>query len=412
MSKHILATTPPFSLLPEDEIEHLQSALPIINIDAGEFVLREGHSDDKFYILVDGQVEIIKSLGKDDERFLGLRSAGTLLGEMSLFSPDGCHSASVRALTRLSLLKISREDLDALLKRHPKMAYEVIRMFSRRLQASENMTILDLRAKNERLRVAYEELKAAQEQIIEKERLEKELEIASEIQRSILPEKLPMVEGYDMGALMVPARHVGGDFYTFFELDKDRLGMVVGDVCDKGVPASLFMALSYSLIRAEALRNDSPVNTLKRVNSHLLEMNSMNLYITLVYGILNINSGDFHFTRMAHPSPVLLDARGQGLDSPISPGQPLGLFTDPLMDEQTIQLPQGGMLVLYSDGVSEPENCEGCEFGIASLMKSLRENRKKAAQEICQQIYINVQAFSNESPQQDDFTMVVVKKRG
>ena len=123
---------------------------------------------------------------------------------------------------------------------------------------------------------------------------------------------------------MVPAQAVGGDFYTYFKLGKDRLGLVVGDVSDKGVPAALFMALTYSAIRMEALRTGSPVQVLRNVNRHLLQMNSAGMFVTLVYGILDWTSGDFHFARAGHPSPYLLDGKGRIVEVPVSSGQPLG----------------------------------------------------------------------------------------
>ncbi len=405
-----LASIPLFSSLPADEIDDLEMTLPSLEFAAGNILLQEGDSDNKFFILLEGQVEIVKSLGSDDERILGVREAGNLLGEMSLFSMNGCHTASVRSLTPLWLLKVTRTEMDALLLRHPQLSYEIIRLFSNRLEESENITILDLKEKNLRLQLAYEELQAAQEQIIEKERLEKELEISGQIQQSILPESLPSYPGYKFGALMIPARSVGGDFYTFFKMGKNRLGIVVGDVSDKGVPAALFMALTYSLIRAEAIRTDSPVQAFRKVNHHLMQMNSSNMFVTLVYGILDCSNGDFHFARAAHPSPFLLDGDGRVMEVPVAPGQPLGLFNDLPIDEQRIQVPPGGTLLLYSDGVNETVDYRGVEFGINSLARTLTTSRTRPAQEICEQLWQDVQAYGEGIPQQDDFTAVVVKR--
>lgn len=405
-----LFAIPLFASLPAEEISHLESALSSSSFPAGEVLLHEGHSDDKFYILMEGQVEVVKALGSPEERILAVNGEGCLLGEMSLFTQNGYHTASVRSLTPLRLMKVTRAELDALLHRQPQLAYEIIRILSKRLDESENVTILDLKEKNQRLRDAYEELKAAQKQIVEKERLEKELEISGQIQQSILPETLPVVSGYEFGALMIPARAVGGDFYTFFKLGKNRLGIVVGDVSDKGVPAALFMALTYSLIRAEAVRTSSPVLALRKVNQHLLQMNSSNMFVTLVYGILDCGSGDFHFARAAHPSPYLLDGEGKFVKVPISPGQPLGLFEDLPIDEQHIQLPSGGTLLLYSDGVSETVNVQGIQFGPDSLYHTMEDNRTRPAQEICQQLWRDVQVHGDTLPQQDDFTTVVIKR--
>ena len=410
MQPRDLSSIPLFESLPPEEISHLEATLSASTCPGGRVLFQEGHSDDKFYILLEGQVEIVKSLGCPEERILGMREAGNLLGEMSLFTRDGCHTASVRALTTLRLLKVTRTELDAMLHRQPQLAYEIIRLLSRRLEESENITILELKDKNQRLMAAYDELKAAQDQIIEKEKLEKELEISRQIQQSILPGTLPSPQGYDFGALMIPARAVGGDFYTFFKLPKYRLGIVVGDVSDKGVPAALFMALSYSLIRAEAVRTSSPVRALQKVNQHLLQMNSSSRFVTLVYGILDFISGEFHLARAAHPAPSLLDGEGHRKEIPISVAQPLGLFDDPPIDEQCIHLPPGGTLLLYSDGSTETMDAQGAEFGLDLLNKSMAANRARPAQEICQNLWKDVKAHGGDLPQHDDFTTVVVKR--
>jgi sigma-B regulation protein RsbU (phosphoserine phosphatase) len=410
MSTRTLSSIPLFASLPAEEISHLQANLSGSVCPAGRVLVHEGHLDDKFYILLEGRVEVVKSLGQPEERVVGVREAGNLLGEMSLFSRDGCHTASVRALTSLRLLKMTRDELKALLHRQPQLAYEIIRLLSQRLEESENITILDLKEKNLRLVEAYEELKNAQKQIIEKEKLEKELEISRQIQQSILPETLPDPQGYEFGALMVPARAVGGDFYTFFKLPGNKIGVVVGDVSDKGVPAALFMALSYSLIRAEAVRTRSPVQALQKVNQHLLQMNSMSMYITLVYGILDCKSGEFIFARAGHPSPYLLDGEGRLMTVPVSFSQSLAVFENPPLDEQRLHIPPGGTLLLYSDGVTETMDPHNIEFGLDSLNHTMAATRTRPSQEICKQLWQDVQAHSGDLQQQDDFTTVVIKR--
>ena len=400
-----------FASLPEEEIRRLERLLRVSTCPPGKVLFREGSSDDKFYLLLEGQVEVVKALGSPEERQLGIRTAGTLLGEMSLFSREGRHTASVRAISRLRLLQVPHTELEALLQRQPQLAYAIIRQLSQRLEESENLTIQDLKEKNRLLKQAYDELIADQEQIIEKERIEKELEISGQIQHSLLPKSLPVIPGYQFGALMVQARAVGGDFYTFFKLGQDRLGLVVGDVSDKGVPAALFMALTYSAIRVEAARTGSPVQVLRNVNRHLLQMNSAGMFVTLLYGILDYVNGNFHFARAAHPSPYLLDGHGRIVDMPISSGQPLGLFADLPIDEQTIPFPPGGTLLLYSDGLSETKDTRGRDFAPDSLYQSMHGNRTRTAQAICEQLWQDVQMHGLGLPQQDDCTVLVVKRQ-
>src|SRR5512137_2903667 len=151
MSAKDLSSIPLVSSLPADAIKRLERLLHVSKFPHGEVIFQEGCADDKFYVLMDGQVEIIKALGSTEERLLGVREAGTLLGEMSLFSREGCHTASVRSQTTLQLLEVPHAELEALLHRQSQFAYGLIRLLSRRLDESENSAILDLKEKNQRL---------------------------------------------------------------------------------------------------------------------------------------------------------------------------------------------------------------------------------------------------------------------
>ena len=412
MRSSLLRQVPLFSTLPANEIKYLASRLTPYQCAPGHVLFQEGSWEEEFYILLEGEVEILKSVGTSDERSLGVRKAVTLLGEMSLFNRDGYRTATVRALTALALYKMNRAEFDALLHRQPQLAYEMVGMLSKRLESSENQTIADLKEKNEKLRRAYEELKAAQKQIIEKEKLEHELQLSSQIQQSILPRSLPKRSGFDFGALIIPAHAVGGDFYTFLSLDKNHVGIVVGDVCDKGIPAALFMSLVYSLIRVEARNFRSPVKVLRQINRHLLNMmNNSSMFVTLIYGILNCNNGRFHYARAAHPAPILLDESGNVVKIPVKPGQPLGLFGNLPIDEERITIPYRGTMLLFTDGLNEVSNSEGIEFGDNGyLFESLASGRHKRAQRICEHLWNDIQLFGQGQPQADDFTAVVIKR--
>lgn len=408
----ILRKIPLFSTLPAAELKSLAARMKPHQCPPGHILFKEGTWEEEFYILLEGEVEILKSVGTPDERSLGIRQAVSLLGEMSIFNRDGYRTATVRALTPLTLYKMKRADFDALLQRQPQIAYEMVGLLSKRLESSENQTISDLKEKNEKLKRAYDELKAAQKQIIEKEKLEHELTLSSKIQQSILPRSRPKRTGYDIGAMMIPAHAVGGDFYTFLPLDKNRLGIVVGDVCDKGVPAALFMSLVYSLIRVEAQNTNSPVKVLRQVNRHLMQMmNNSTMFVTLIYGILNCENGRFHYARAAHPAPVMLDENGTPVKIPVKAGQPLGLFVNLPIDEERITIPHGGTLLLFTDGLNEAPNPDGFEFGDdGRLSASLARGRHKRAQGICEHLWEDVQVFGQGLPQGDDFTTVVIKR--
>jgi len=411
MRSSTLRKIPLFSSLPLNEIKYLALRLVSYECPADRILFQEGSREEEFYILLEGEVEILKSVGTSDEHSLGIRKAVSLLGEMSLFNRGGYHTATVRSRTPLILYKMDRTEFDALLHRQPQLAYELVGLLSNRLADSENLTIIELKEKNERLSSTYQELKAAQKQIIEKEKLEHELELSGRIQQSILPRSLPKRHGFDFGALMIPAHAVGGDFYTFLSLDKNRVGIVVGDVCDKGIPAALFMSMVYSLIRVEARISKSPVKVLRQVNRHLLHMmNNSGMFVTLIYGILNCENGEFHYARAAHPAPIMLDGKGTTMNVSIKPGQPLGLFGNLPIDEERITIPSGGTLLLFSDGLNESSNIDGVEFGNEGLAVSLSSARHKRAQRICEHLWDAIQAYTQEMPQGDDFTAVLIKR--
>ncbi len=408
----LISQVPLFSSLPDSEIKYLAATLRTRAFPAQKLLIQEGHTDERFYIILDGQVEIIKALGTSDERLLGVRSKGVSIGEMSLFSYDQRHTASVRAQTPVKVLEMTRADYDDLLSRQPYLAYEMARMISMRLEESENLTILDLKEKNRQLILAYQELQAAQAQIVEKEKLEHELEIARQIQISILPQSLPKRRGFDFGALMIPARAVGGDFYDFIPLGRGKLGVVVGDVSDKGVPSALFMALCYSLVRAEARRFSSLRKVIQAVNSLLLEINGSGMFVTLLYGVLDYATRQFNFIRSGHPCPIILDQRGCQIEIAPKIGQALGLFEEPLMDEQSIFLPVGGTLLVYSDGMTEAIDEGGRDFGVKGVSEALLAGRDMPAQQVCQLMWEKVSAYSGSLPQFDDVTLVCIRLRG
>jgi serine phosphatase RsbU (regulator of sigma subunit) len=397
-----------FASLPAEEIQYLAEALPQRGGEPGTLLIREGQPANFFFILLEGQVEIIKALGTKDERLLAVRKVGSFIGEMGLLSEERLHTASVRARTSIQLLEMTEAEFDALLHRQPSIAYEMIRRLSRRLDESENLTIRDLRRKNRELREAYQELEAAQAQIIEKERMERELEVARGIQSSILPRALPEKPGYDIGALMVPMRAVGGDFYDFISLGEDRLGIAVGDVSDHGVPAALFMSLTVTLLRAEAKRSVSPREVLSRVNQQLLEMNETGMFVTILYGVLDLRTNDLTFVRAGHEMPVIFDSAGEQVKVSQEPGQLMGILEEPDLTEQTLSLPSGGFLVIYTDGVTEAANSQGKMFGTSRLLQVVCDHLADPPRTICDRVLEQVNSFRGLDGPQDDITMVVV----
>jgi phosphoserine phosphatase RsbU/P len=403
-----LQRVPLFAALSQLELEQLASELLPVMATPGTMLFREGDPGDYCYVVMEGELEIVKALDSGAERILGVRGPGELVGEMSLIGEDAQRTASVRARTPVHLLTISRVVFEALLQRQPVLAAHMVRTLVSRLRESDRDTIRDLQEHNRRLQIAYHDLEVAQAQIIEKETLERELQVARQIQESMLPQTLPVLDGFDFGARMIPARAVGGDFFDLFALDATRVGIVIGDVSGKGVPAALFMALTRSLVRAEAVRAATPGEALQRVNRHLLEMNAAQMFVTVLYAVLDGSTGMLEYARAGHELPLLLDATGTPQHIVPGQGNPLGLLDMPRLDEQTVALPPGNSFVLYTDGITDALDPAVGFFGLDGLYTVLTSRSLDCAQMIIDAVVNAVVQHQGSAPQFDDLTLVAV----
>jgi serine phosphatase RsbU (regulator of sigma subunit) len=405
----LLAQVPLFANLPPDEITRLASSLRVVDLESTQTLFKEGDPGDHLYIIRAGELDIIKAADTPAARLIATRGPGEFVGEMSLFNLDGRRTATVRAHKLAQLWQMSRAEFDALLKRHPLLAYAIVQVLSLRLTKAQDIALDELREKNRQLAAAYEELKAAQSQIIEKEKLERELQVAARIQMSILPRAMPLLAGFEFGARLIPARSVGGDWWDFIPLDRHQVGVVIGDVADKGMPAAIFMAQCHALMRAEASHARSPEQTLQRVNSLLLEMNAEGLFATVVYGILDSAGSTFTYARAGHDSPIYASPKGAINPLPLGPSLVLGSFRNPRLDLHTITLSPGSFLLLYTDGVVEAKSPSGDFFDMARLLEVLSSDPNSTAQEICDHVWDAVRAFQDTAIQFDDVTMLAIR---
>jgi sigma-B regulation protein RsbU (phosphoserine phosphatase) len=241
--------------------------------------------------------------------------------------------------------------------------------------------------------------------------MEAELQIARRTQRSILPLRKPRRAGYDFGSLLTTAHAVGGDFYDFIHLDKDRLGIVIGDVSGKGLPAALFMALTFSLLRAEAKPSNTPGQILRNINRNLLKMNASDMFVTLLFGILEYETGTLKYARAGHLLPIVLGKQGNVIDLNTGRGQPLGIIEEVQLDEQELVIPRGGLVLFFSDGLNEVADAQGNEFGLERIERELFVSRSESAKSICKRLWEAVSVHSDKMPNQDDFVTVVVKRQ-
>jgi phosphoserine phosphatase RsbU/P len=408
----IFKKIPLLSDLPRNELDYLAATLQVVNLGAGEILFCECDPGESLYIILEGRLEVILALDSPDERKLADFGPGEFIGEMSLLIPGRARTASVRAVDATRLWMMTHTDFDALLVRQPKLAYTIVQTLTKRLDATTTLSFRDLQEKNRQLQQAFNELKAAQVQIIEKERLEHELQVAAEIQISILPQELPVAPGYTFGAVMYPARMVGGDFYDIFTLERNRIGLVVGDVSDKGIPSAIFMARAHALIMSEALHGGSAGEILRRVNTHLIKLGQSDQFVTVLLGILDCANGRFDFARAGHELPLILEADGNVRTMPHTTGQALGLFEDLLLDENTVSLPAGGTLLLFTDGLTDCRNPQGQVFGHERVCELLSGLTGLAGQPVCNALREALTNYQSGAVQDDDVTLVAVHAAG
>jgi serine phosphatase RsbU (regulator of sigma subunit) len=408
MTNNLLSKIRLFSKLPQKELDNILSTLDVKKLSPNEVLFREGDLGEHFYIVTNGTIEVFLGGGKSEEMLLNLVQKGEYLGEMSLVLPGGHRTATARARDEVTLLSMSRTRFLELTKKHPELSSAMVNVLSQRLDAANTQSFRDLTDKNKQLQSAYDELKAAQAQLIEKERLERELQVAADIQLSILPDELPRPNGFDFGARILPARQVGGDFYDIFTLDENRIGVVIGDVADKGIPSAIFMARTHALIMAEADASMSSSDVMRAVNRHITRLQKSTQFVTVLYGVLDMTTRAFNYARAGHEPPLLLQADGTVERLSHKSGMALGLWEDITLDEHAVILPPGSSLLLFTDGMTDCRDPKGEAFGLERIKQKLSDLTNHNAQQICDFLLETLKTYQEGSKQDDDVTLVAV----
>jgi serine phosphatase RsbU (regulator of sigma subunit) len=259
----------------------------------------------------------------------------------------------------------------------------------------------------ESLRDKVDRLEAAQAELAQKARLERDLELARQVQQSLLPRVFPDLPGITFAARSEPARRVGGDFYDVFALADGCCGIAIADVSDKGLPAALFMALTRSLLLAEARREASPRQVLLNVHALLLELGDPEMFVTVFYGVIDPVARTLTYARAGHDRPILL-RKGAAVELP-GKGIFLGLLEsdDLLLTEEQTTLQAGDRLILFTDGLTDALAPDEVPFGRERLAAFLAAHAGLAPAALCSATFAELAAYQGQAEQFDDMALVV-----
>ncbi len=246
------------------------------------------------------------------------------------------------------------------------------------------------------------------EQMMQKRRLEAQLEVARQVQLELLPADDPDLEGFDISAYNFPTEEVSGDYYDWVRVYEDQIGLVIADVSGKGMPAALLMAFLRASIRAATHIGYSPHISMSKVNYLLWESIERNQFVTAFYGILDASNKTLAYANAGHNPPLLMDANGEARFIERG-GLPLGMFRDTRYYEYYLAIEPGQTLVLYTDGVTEAENPEGEEYGRERLVEAVRRGQHLKARDLIDFIHRDVLAWTGERGATDDITFFVIK---
>lgn len=281
--------------------------------------------------------------------------------------------------------------------------------------ATKPIDLDDLSVTIEKAIEQIEYIKKAQEEHSQLESLKTDLAVAREIQQAILPRVFPPFpeneNELDLAALMTPAKDVGGDFYDFFRIDQNRIGIVMADVSGKGIPAAIFMAVSRTLIRTVGLQDYAPGKCLTKSNELLANESVDCMFVTVFYGIYHIDSGELEYCNGGHNSPYILHANGEIEMLPLSTNPIVGAVEGVDFTDDSTHLAIGDTLVMYTDGVNEATDADCNEYGDDRMAETLKALKGRTCKEIIDGQLEAVRQFAGEAEQSDDITIMALKRK-
>lgn len=249
-------------------------------------------------------------------------------------------------------------------------------------------------------------------EMVQRERLQQEIDLARQIQKTFLPSRLPKIKGWELEIHWQTAREVGGDFYDAFRVAKDRLGLVIADVSDKGMPAALYMTVTRTLIRAFSQKAESPARVLERVNRSLVVDSQDGLFVTAIFAILNIETGQLIYANAGHNLPILVEnGSDQHTHQLIKGGTALGISSSTRLEDHVTMIEPNNSVFFYTDGLTESFSPKGEIYGEERLLKDLDIASNNNSAGLIEYLRKQVNEFRHGAPPSDDMTLVLVHRK-
>lgn len=416
-----LRQVPLFGRIGDEDLAQMAARIQSRHLEAGEILFHQGDVGHECFVILDGSLEVLTFVN-GAELQLEVYPPGQLIGEMALIDRSP-RSATVRAVEVSQLVVLNEESFKALIGSNPELAMSMLRNSTTRVRNTNQRMISDLERKNAELLKAYQQLQAAQAELIRLNRLEEELAVARRIQQSFLPRELPRIPGWEIGAYSRGAQAVGGDFYDCIPLADGRLGLVVADACGKGVTAALFVVLTRSLLRAAsiapwifqggvALDAESILTgALWMTNDYICrEHSDSGMFITLFYAVLDLHSGELAYVNAGHNPPLLMSADGERIVETGEGTLPIGIMGNQNYEVLRGRIAPGERLVAFSDGITEAMNVAGEPWNDERLHAVLRAHPAAGAAELVETVVREADDYATGAPQADDMTILVIKR--
>ena len=426
----LVRTNPVLARLAPATVTNLIQAGETVELRPGEILIRQGDRSDCAYLVLEGELEIRVDTSYGEVPLAHV-SPGSLIGEIGVFA-DLPRTATVRAQDAACVLRLDRADLLQATDTDPELSRSIIGrlggqianfnhalgLYTNAVSALErddfDLSILDqLRKPVPELLDFAQSFRRMAEQIVRQRRHQAEMASAAEIQRAMLPAALPasLIEGrFDIHAAIKPAREVGGDFYDIIVLDEDRIAFTIGDVCGKGIPAALFMAITQTVMRVVLRSREDLGADVAAANERLVAGNEQMMFATMFCGVLDVRSGEMTYCNCGHTPPLLLRRAGGSCERLPAGSPPLGIMDSIACAPRSVTLARRDLLFLYTDGVTEAEDPQEVQFGMERLQKALSGVIDRPAREIVETVMARVAEFANGAPQSDDITCAVLAR--